>query len=670
LERVRRRLLAAAWIETSAVCAAAAAVVFAAATWSGSDARWSAAIALTFLAGALTAAIVHWRGRWTPAAAAKAIERAAPDSRNVVVTAEELLRHPDRVRPAIQARVHERAERVGAGIVPSHVVPLRRPVAVGAASLAMTAAIAALALRPEEVSLGSRHSDGTRATTAAVASSVTATITPPSYVAEPPRTIADPGRIEAVENSHLRLDLRGATGWLVRFGSAVLQQQRSEGGVVVELALTQSGYLAIEPDGGDEREQRRLVPVVVTPDRAPTITVEAPGKDLLLPDAKPTIPIAASATDDYAIASLDLRYTKISGSGEQFEFQEGSIPLRISRGNERAWKAEAELALSRLGLTPGDSLVYRLVGRDRRPGDAGFASSDTFFVEVAGPGQIALEGFELPPDKERYALSQQMIVLKLERLRARQRTLDRSTLEQEVGNLAAEQRAVRANFIFLTGGTVEDEEEEAEHSHEIQEGRLANTARQEIARAIQHMGRVEQELAAIDTGAALPPARAAVEALQRAFGRNRYFLRTVPVRSRVDPSRRLSGNLSEASAWRRELFPPAGDDAAAKARMLLARVVELSPQIRDRTLPSAALTAIAEAAIGIDPASTEWQDVAKGLLGLRDDTQGSPADRAGLLDRTVGAIAGLVRRDARAASRSGSASDPLRSAWQDAREQR
>ncbi len=92
-----------------------------------------------------------------------------------------------------------------------------------------------------------------------------------------------------------------------------------------------------------------------------------------------------------------------------------------------------------------------------------------------------------------------MIVLKLERLRAREKTLDRATLEQEVGNIAAEQRAVRANFVFLMGGQVEDEEAEAEHSHEIQEGRLENTARREIIDAIQYMGKVEIGLAAIST---------------------------------------------------------------------------------------------------------------------------------------------------------------------------
>ena len=67
--------------------------------------------------------------------------------------------------------------------------------------------------------------------------------------------------------------------------------------------------------------------------------------------------------------------------------------------------------------------MYRLTASDGRPGLAGTASSDTFFVEIAGPGQVALEGFEMPPEQERYALSQQMIVVKLRRLREREKRL-------------------------------------------------------------------------------------------------------------------------------------------------------------------------------------------------------------------------------------------------------
>jgi hypothetical protein len=669
LRRISRRLCAVEWMRIASAAIVVGAILFAALTWSGVTSRASASIAIGLAAVAVAWRAAVRRSQWSPAAAAKAIERAAPASRNVVVTAEELLRHPERARHDTQDRVFEHAVRVSEQTPASATVPLNRSMLVAAASVVVAAAI--VLGMPSRAATSLLTSLGSRATGADVAPlTIAATIIPPSYTGEAPRSIENPERIEALEGSLVRLSLRGSQGWRVRFGSRPLELRTDGQVAIVELPLTQSGYLAIESEAPAGRDQRPLLPVVVNPDRAPTIRIDAPGKDLLLPNAKPIVSVAASASDDYGLASLDLRYTRISGSGEQFEFQEGTIPLRIARGNDRSWKADAELAIARLGLTPGDSLVYRVVGRDRRPGDAGLASSDTFFVEVAGPGQVALEGFELPPDRERYALSQQMIVLKLERLRARERTIDRATLEQEVANLAAEQRAVRANFIFLTGGTVEDEEEEAEHSHEIQEGRLVNTARREIGLAIQHMSHAEQGLAAVNTGAALPPARAAVEALQRAFGRNRYFLRTVPVRSRVDPSRRLSGNLTEAAAWRRELFPPSADDAADRARAVLARLIELSPRILNRELPPAAMTAIAEEAIAIDPASSEWQAVAKGLIDMRDGRDGAPADRAKRLDRTVGTIAGVVRKHASAATRQESAADPLRSAWQDARERK
>ena len=39
----------------------------------------------------------------------------------------------------------------------------------------------------------------------------------------------------------------------------------------------------------------------------------------------------------------------------------------------------------------------------------------------------------MPPEQERYALSQQMVVLKIQRLRARERSMNRAALEQEAG---------------------------------------------------------------------------------------------------------------------------------------------------------------------------------------------------------------------------------------------
>ena len=582
LAAVARRLRIGEILRTIAVALPLAAALDVLLRTTGLSAAAAGAIAVAVLAGSVGLWLRRVRRRWIPAAAARAIEAARPSSRNVVITAEELLRHPERAAPSIRARVlHESAEIAGA-IARTEVVPLRRPAVLAAVALGFAATlVTGVSGRATRVAVGAiqqaveRVSPGTGG-----APAVLATIVPPAYTHEAARTFENPERIEAVQGSRLSLTVRGGGAWRVRFGPDALVATASGDATVVDLDLSRSGYLAIESQDREASASRRLLPVTVIPDRAPTIRVEAPGKDLLLPDATPVVGLSASATDDFGLQSLELRYTKVSGSGEQFEFKEGALPLTIARESGRAWKARTDLALAKLGLTPGDAMIYRIVGRDERPGDAGLASSETFFIEVAGPGQVALAGFELPPDRERYALSQQMIVLKLERLRARERSLDRSSLEQEVGNIAAEQRAVRANFVFLMGGQVEDEEAEAEHSHEIQEGRLENTARREIVDAIQHMGKVEVGLAAINTTAALPPARAAVEALQRAFGRNRYILRTLPVRSRVDPSRRLSGELSKASDWRRELIPPAPDAAVEAARALLARLLDLAPSVK------------------------------------------------------------------------------------------
>jgi hypothetical protein len=618
------------------------------------------------VAGIAVVGAVLWLSRrsstWSAAAAARAVERMHGDSRNVVVTAEELLRHPDRARPAIRERVLGQAAAILARDRRAS-VPLMRPaIAAGVSSaIAITLAlgwpqraVVVLQQTARDVATAIGGGEG--------AFSVRVIVTPPGYTGQPSRTVENPERIDVLEGSRMRVVLtRG--DWRVRFGTEALAAKEEGSERFVDLAAIRSGYLAFEPTDPSQADKRRLVPVTVAPDRAPTIRIEAPAKDLLLPDATPTVRITATATDDLGLRSLDLRYTRISGSGEQFEFQEGTIPIAVAQESPRSWKARAELPLPKLSLDPGDSVVYRVVGRDQRAGDAGMATSDTFFIEIAGPNQVALPGFELPPEQERYAMSQQMIVLKLERLRAREKALDRPALEAEVATIAAEQRAVKSNFIFLTGGTVEDEEEEAEHSHEIQEGRLENTARREIGIAIQHMTLTEQALAQVSTTRALPPARDAVEALQRAFGRNRYFLKTLPVRSRVDPARRLTGELASASDWRRELFPSLANGQLVSANEILARVLEMAPALRAGAVQPNALTALAEQALVIDPASADWQRISRAFLDLREKMPANVTERATAANAIVASLSAVVQRQALRARPSTGGESTLAGAW-------
>jgi hypothetical protein len=360
------------------------------------------------------------------------------------------------------------------------------------------------------------------------------------------------------------------------------------------------------------------------------------------------------------VASLSLRYTRVSGSGEDFSFQEGTVPASATRVSDREWRLSANLDVTALELDPGDVVVYRAVAADTAPG-AREASSDTYFVEIAGPGQVPLAGVALPPDQERYALSQQMIVIKIERLRQREAAMTRAAVTEEAADIAAEQRAVRANFIFLMGGHVEDEEVEAEQSSEIQEGRLQNTARQDIVAAMRQMTRAETGLAQSSPSVALPPAKLAAAALQRAFGRNRYLLRMLPVRSALDPSRRLTGDTSKAASWMRERASHEASSDRQDAVALAGALERISAGAQaSHAIDTAGLSAAAEHALRLAATSAAWQKVATPLVVAARSS--SAEDVVARVNEAIRALGAITAADAAAAGDEGRVSR-LKSRW-------
>jgi hypothetical protein len=116
---------------------------------------------------------------------------------------------------------------------------------------------------------------------------------------------------------------------------------------------------------------------------------------------------------------------------------------------------------------------------------------------------------------------------------------------------------------------VHDKVEEAAHSHEIAEGRLENTGRAEMVRAINFMSRAEALLNDGNAVEALVLERQALRSLELAFDRRRYFLRTLPDRSRIDITRRLTGNLADARSWTRDRQDQAAAPAIDQQRALM-----------------------------------------------------------------------------------------------------
>jgi hypothetical protein len=133
------------------------------------------------------------------------------------------------------------------------------------------------------------------------------------------------------------------------------------------------------------------------------------------------------------------------------------------------------------------------------------------------------------------------------------------------------------------------------------------------------------------------------------------------VRSRVDPSRRLTGEISAASDWRRELVPPAPDVAVEAARGLLTRLLELAPSVTSGSIAPSVLTTLAEEVLAVDPAARHWQAASKGLLQLRD-ARGTETERSAVFNQVVARVAAVAER-ASMATRHLDRNRALKSAW-------
>jgi len=621
-------------------------------------AAWGAAAgAFSLAAGIFVAvAVAIWRWRATRRRAiVRALERAQPAARNLFVTADEIERDALDLKPEVGARVLARAHAVAGTVEPGAVfpwAPLGRACAVAVVAWLIAAFVYDWRVTRGRAGFeaGTQPNAASGRAMSPAALRVRITIQPPAYTQLPAATRVDPTEIRAVEGATalvtvestaraITIEHDGETRTLERAGSAAFDGR---------IELTKSGYLLVTAAD----VFRRMIPIVVSPDALPAVRLSAPDRDLVYSGGNPRIAFEAHATDDFGLRSLSLRYTIVSGSGEQFDFTDGDIPLRLNANGARDWTGAASRTLADFNLKEGDMLVYRAVASDARPG--GTASSDAFFIEISRLGAAAGDSFTLPEEETRYALSQQMLILKTEKLHQRRTTTPPGELTEAALGLAVEQRMIRAEFVFMLGGEVEDEEVEAAQSSELQAGRLENRGQRDVRAATIAMSQAEKALTGGDTAAALVAERAAVAALQRAFSRERYLLRALAQRSRLDPSRRLTGSLSEAAGWRRT--PPAApeDRRAALLQDLVTGIAGLTSSTEPAARFRQRAQLLAEEAIRIDATSAPLREAAVSLQHAAD----LAADPASRRSELAGAATAAVS-EARRAMAAAPAAPPL-----------
>lgn len=608
LAHARRRLIVAACVNAALAGAATAAIV----RMLGAS-RWGAAAAGVLLI--FGAAAWAWR-YWTGRRVALFLEREHPSLQNLVLTAQEALEGRP-IHPVLSRELLAQAagrlntiDRPGSGALSP-----RRALLSAAGVLAAAVFIGQpVERRPEQVTGPGTHSGSAEDTAAEMALQVT--VTPPSYSRLPAVTLDNPVQVDVLEGSTLRLRVTGTTSpvRLVEPGREPQLFAKGQDGAELELRAVDSRVYLVGPVAdGSQAAPERLLQVQVRRDERPVVTIERPGRDLLFAAPEGTVPIRVTARDDLNVASIALRYTHVTGSGETFTFEEGELPLQVTpSGVATERHASGALVLDGLKLQEGDTLVYRAIARDDKPG-ADPVSSGSFVIEIGKQGEAASSGYSLPEDRDRQGLSQQMLILKTEKLNAARGQMSAEDFLEQSRLLAVEQRMVRAEFVFLTGGEVVDEVEEAEHSHELAAGRFENAAQIELFNAIREMSRAEARLNDADTAQALVFERAALDALQRAFDRRRYFLRTLPERSRIDPSRRLSGDVSTAKPVLPTRHEPSPDPEVQALRDAIAL---LSEALAGRAPFDANLAA---KIMALAPGDPDLQQAAIGLATDRSD---------------------------------------------------
>ncbi len=556
------------------------------------------------------------------------------------------------VSPRVGSLVfHEAAQRVR-GISVSELIPVRYAALMLAVGVVLWTLIAARDVSPVRSVRAAVQT--AVAPNAARIDDIIITVTPPAYTGRAAVVMPDSARISALTGSRILLAVQGLADSLRMETLDGVQTIAPERTGKFELTLTAvaDGFVALQPLlNGRGAGARRLIGISVSSDEAPRVRITQPSRDVRLNSPDTSLAIAITADDDIALGSLRLRYTKVSGSGERFTFDEGEIPVRVTRVSARQWMGQAQWSLSPLSLEPGDLVVYRAVTTDNRPGSPP-QESDALIAELQAIGGEAAAGFDMDEEFERYAVSQAMVVLKTERLVAAMNNMSRDSIARAAQSLAVEQRKVRAEFVFMMGGELADEhghegdlddlgeEAEAEAEGDILAGRLENQGRIALMRAVRAMSRAGTALDAVEVSTALVSEKQALSNIQLAFSRSRILLRALSQRESLDLTRRLSGDLSEARSVRRASVLAEVDSQTVSLQSILARLATLAGS----TAAADELSMLAQQLLQQDGTSDAAAEIASMLsTASAAASRGNRAEARTIAEQASLALAQLLR---------------------------
>jgi hypothetical protein len=372
-------------------------------------------------------------------------------------------------------------------------------------------------------------------------------------------------------------------------------------------AFTADASGAFEARVRVEDESRAPAPIVraveVYNDAQPEARITEPASDQLLRSV-PSSPVALrwTARDDLGLAAVTLKYIKSRGEGDSAKFTSGELgPGDVRRASVREWQGQGALDLRRLDMQPGDTLVFWLEARDRRPLSSAGANntgrSASLAIAVAAPELAKLSLSDLKPNEiNRFLLSERAIIIHTEKLHSERARLQADEFKRRAGDIASEQREFKNSFndyIHIEGAgedegamagggatspsSVEEQVRAAEneriepHFHGIPEPPAgSSTSVKEMTYAIRAMWDAEDALTNADTALALKHEREALTRLKRAQASVRYVPPILPQSKPIDLKRRYAGELDEIKTRLEKLSRRPSSPSSISVRAALA----------------------------------------------------------------------------------------------------
>lgn len=300
------------------------------------------------------------------------------------------------------------------------------------------------------------------------------TVRPPAYTGLDARRFSGDDMVSALAGSRIRVE-GGVPG-----GGAGVRARTVPGrdlGATVErggwsaewtLALGERG-VDIAGVRGDSVVARRIIPIVVSEDDAPNVSLRQPDADMVVPASDGHVPIRATARDEFGVGEFRLGWIRTRGSGESYTFEEGEYTWSEER-REGAGTVHGALSLdlTALDLQPGDVLHLRAMARDRNDATGpGEGVSETRTIRIARADEMHtvtdLIGIPLEGDEEPI-LSQRMLIIQTEALSERLPGLNEGARMREGRRIGDRQARLRGRtgtqiFTHMTGGL------QGEHAH-------------------------------------------------------------------------------------------------------------------------------------------------------------------------------------------------------------